>query len=169
MADVVDAATRSRMMAGIRSKDTKPEVLVRKALHARGFRYPLNSRGLPGRPDVVLPKWKVAVFVHGCFWHSHGCHLSKLPASNTAFWKTKLDANHERDLLAQLTLISAGWRTVTIWECALRGRAALERLPQIMDQLAAWIRDQAEQPVFEISGDGSTASSGLAFPVQEKT
>ena len=169
MADVVDAATRSRMMAGIRSKGTTPEVLIRKALHARGFRFRLDSRGLPGRPDVVLSRWKVAIFVHGCFWHWHGCHLSKMPASNTPFWKSKLAANQERDLLAQLTLISAGWRTVTIWECALRGKAALERLPQLMDQLAVWIRDQAEHPAFEISGDGSAASSGFVFPVQEKT
>ena len=160
---------RSRNMRAVHSKNTGPELLLRKKLFALGFRYRLYVKNLPGTPDMVFPRYHAAVFVNGCFWHWHGCQLSKMPASNTTFWKAKLAANHERDLLAQLTLIGAGWRTVTIWECALRGRAAMDRLPQLMDQLAAWIRDQAEQPALEISGDGSTASSGLTSPVQEKT
>ena len=93
MPDIVDTVTRSRMMAGIQSKNTRPEIIVRKALHARGFRYSLHSKSLPGKPDIVMPKWKVVIFVHGCFWHWHGCRLSKLPASNPDFWSAKLAGN----------------------------------------------------------------------------
>jgi DNA mismatch endonuclease, patch repair protein len=97
MVDTVDAATRSRMMAGIGSRNTRPELLVRRQLHARGFRYTLDGAGLPGRPDIVLPKWKVAIFINGCFWHWHGCHLSKIPDANRTFWETKLMTNQTRD------------------------------------------------------------------------
>lgn len=150
MADVVDAATRSRMMAGIGGKNTQPELLVRKELHRRGLRYVLNGAGLPGRPDVVLPKWKVAVFVHGCFWHWHGCALSKLPANNRPFWETKLDANTSRDTVALLSLLSAGWRVATVWECALRGKDAMAKLPFRMDTLASWIQHPSAQPALEL-------------------
>lgn len=150
MADVVDAATRSRMMAGISGKNTQPELLVRKELHRRGLRYVLNGAGLPGRPDVVLPKWKVAIFVHGCFWHLHGCSLSKMPANNRLFWETKLDANTSRDIVALLSLMSAGWRVAVIWECALRGKDAAAKLALRMDTLATWIQHRRSQPTLEL-------------------
>jgi len=152
MADVVDAATRSRMMAGIRSKNTRPEMIIRKGLHARGFRYSLHPKGLPGKPDIVMPKWHVAIFIHGCFWHGHGCYLSKRPASNTAFWESKLTANRCRDELVNRRLLSDGWRTAIVWECAIRGRHARESFSCLIDRLAAWIRDPNESPTLEISG-----------------
>lgn len=150
MVDVVDPATRSRMMAGIRGKDTKPELLVRSALHKRGFRFALHSAGFPGRPDIVLPKWRVAIFVHGCFWHWHGCRLSKLPSTNIQFWKTKLSSNQYRDELSQLSLVSAGWRMAVIWECALRGRQAMSQLPELFNRLDCWIRSSETSPALEL-------------------
>ena len=140
MADVVDAATRSRMMSKIRSQDTKPELIVRRHLHARGLRYVLGGAGLPGRPDRVFPRWKVAVFVHGCFWHWHACHLSRLPASNRKFWRAKLNNNQTRDAVSLLSLLSAGWRVATIWECSRRGTVALQQLNRKMNLLSNWIK-----------------------------
>jgi DNA mismatch endonuclease, patch repair protein len=151
MADVVDAATRSRMMAGIQSKNTKPETIIRKALHARGFRYSLHSKRLPGKPDIVMPKWRVVIFVHGCFWHWHGCRLSKLPTSNTDFWKRKLMGNQFRDALVKRELVRLGWRTATIWECATRGKTAVNNLPSLLDMLAVWIRDLEKSPSLELA------------------
>ncbi len=150
MADVVDPATRSRMMAGISGKNTQPELLVRKELHRRGLRYVLDGAGLPGRPDLVFPKWKVAVFVHGCFWHWHGCSFSKMPANNRPFWQAKLSTNSSRDTVALLTLVSAGWRVATIWECALRGKDATAKLAFRMDTLASWIQQPSIHPLFEL-------------------
>jgi DNA mismatch endonuclease, patch repair protein len=150
MVDTVDAATRSRMMAGIRSRNTQPELLVRRHLHARGFRYTLDGAGLPGRPDIVLPRWKVAIFVNGCFWHWHGCSLSKLPSSNRAFWSAKLTTNQTRDTVSQLALVSAGWRIAVIWECALRGKPAESQLPPLIDKLDQWIRGNSKSMVLEL-------------------
>src|SRR5690242_13476919 len=121
--DVVDARTRSRMMRGIRGSGTLPERQVRSALHAFGFRFARSNNKLPGRPDIVLPLWKVAVFVHGCFWHQHECKFSKLPRSNTQFWVPKLNANVDRDERVLLTLLSADWRVAVVWECATRSPA----------------------------------------------
>jgi DNA mismatch endonuclease (patch repair protein) len=120
MPDIVDTATRSRMMAGIRGKNTKPELEVRRFLHRLGFRYRLHDRRLPGRPDIVLPKYRTVVFVHGCFWHQHpGCRLSARPDTNATFWRNKLRANVERDERDQTRLKELGWRPLTVWECAL--------------------------------------------------
>jgi DNA mismatch endonuclease, patch repair protein len=116
--DVVDKATRSRMMAGIRGKDTRPERLVRSFLHGHGFRYRLHVKTLPGRPDIVLPKYRTVIFVHGCFWHQHkGCKDATVPKSNIRFWKDKLAGNVERDMRNVTALRRAGWRCLTIWEC----------------------------------------------------
>lgn len=150
MADVVDAATRSRMMAGIRSKNTRPEMIIRRALHARGFRYSLHSKDLPGKPDIVMPKWRVVLFVHGCFWHMHGCSLSQLPQGNADFWSRKLFANLRRDEVVKRQLTDSGWRIATIWECATKGKKAVEGLPDATGVLADWIRDLAESPTIEI-------------------
>jgi DNA mismatch endonuclease (patch repair protein) len=118
--DVVDAATRSRMMAGIKGKNTTPELFLRRALHAQGFRYRLGGYGLPGKPDLVFPGRRVVIFVHGCFWHRHECKYFKWPGTNTQFWREKLEGNVERDLRVIAHLQSNGWIVLTVWECELR-------------------------------------------------
>lgn len=129
MPDVVDPATRSRMMAGIRGKDTTPEMLVRRFLHRKGFRYRLHDRTLPGRPDIVLRRFRSVVEVRGCFWHSHtGCRYATRPRSNVAFWDAKLRANSERDSRNLAALQAAGWRVLVIWECEANDERALSRL-----------------------------------------
>lgn len=121
MADVVDPKTRSRMMSGIRGKNTKPELIIRKYLHAAGFRFRLHVADLPGKPDIVLPRYKAIIFVHGCFWHQHeGCRLAATPKSNDAFWKAKLSGNIERDARAVMKLEELGWNVITVWECQVR-------------------------------------------------
>lgn len=121
MVDVVDAPTRSRMMAGIKGKDTKPELTVRKALHARGLRYRLHAKELPGKPDIVFPKYRAVVFVHGCFWHRHeGCRFATTPATRPEFWNEKFAANVSRDIRNERALENAGWRHRTVWECDIR-------------------------------------------------
>ncbi|CAM3601385.1 very short patch repair endonuclease [Agrobacterium radiobacter] len=149
MADIVPAHVRSRMMSGIRGKDTKPELLVRKALHAAGFRYRLHERTLPGKPDMVFPKYSAVVFVHGCFWHGHDCHLFRMPSTRTEFWQAKISGNVARDVRATALLRETGWRVGTVWECALKGR---EKLPvdDIVAALAVWLR--GETPELEIRG-----------------
>lgn len=118
--DTVDRRTRSRMMSRIRSSNTKPEVLLRRALHARGLRFRLNVRRLPGSPDIVLPRWRTAIFVHGCFWHRHpGCPKAATPSTNAEFWKEKFAANVQRDAITIQKLHELGWRTVIVWECAI--------------------------------------------------
>ncbi len=121
MADIVDTATRSRMMAGIRSKDTGPELEIRKKLFAKRFRYRLHDRRLPGKPDIVLPRYGAVIFFHGCFWHAHDCHLFRLPSSRVAFWEKKLLRNAEKDRESRDELKELGWRIMTIWECSFRG------------------------------------------------
>jgi DNA mismatch endonuclease (patch repair protein) len=120
MADVVDAATRSRMMAGIQGKNTKPEIAVRKGLHRMGLRFRLDGSALPGRPDMVLAKHRTVVFIHGCFWHAHACSAFHLPASNAAFWQEKLHKNVVRDCMRVNELRALDWRVLVIWECATR-------------------------------------------------
>ena len=118
MADIVDKATRSRMMAGIRGRNTRPEVLVRSFLHRHGFRFRIHGKRLPGRPDVILPKYRTVIFVHGCFWHRHpGCPLAYWPKSNAEFWRVKLEGNATRDRRQQQELRKAGWKVRTVWEC----------------------------------------------------
>ncbi|MBF6025350.1 very short patch repair endonuclease [Lysobacter niastensis] len=124
MADVVSPEVRSRMMASIRSRNTKPEMLVRRFLHRLGFRYRLSPRDLPGRPDLALPRHKVAVFVHGCFWHGHhGCRFATVPATRTDFWVAKIAANKVRDHANEEKLRDLGWRVAVVWECALRSNS----------------------------------------------
>lgn len=121
MSDIVSPETRSRMMSGIRGKNTKPEIKVRKSLHRLGFRYRLHDKSLPGKPDLVLPKYKTVIFVNGCFWHGHECGLFKWPKSNTEFWKEKITGNRLRDEKNLEHLDKLGWNVITVWECSLRG------------------------------------------------
>ena len=117
MADIVDRETRSRMMSGIRGKDTKPEILVRKALHAAGYRFRLHRKDLPGKPDIVLPRYRTVVFVHGCFWHGHKCKHFKWPKTREDFWREKIMRNMERDREAVAALEKLGWTVKVVWEC----------------------------------------------------
>lgn len=129
MSDIVDAATRSRMMSGIRGRDTKPELVVRRFLHRQGFRFRLHDKRLPGRPDVVLPKHRTVIEVRGCFWHSHrGCRYAAKPKTNAPFWEAKLRGNVERDARNTAALEAAGWRVLVIWECEVGDDEALGRL-----------------------------------------
>lgn len=122
MVDILTPEARSERMSRITGRDTKPELVLRKALHAAGFRYRLHAPGLPGRPDLVFPKWGAAVFVHGCFWHQHkNCRIANVPGSNAEFWLAKFQANKRRDARAIRTLRAAGWRVVVVWECQLSG------------------------------------------------
>lgn len=125
--------TRSRNMAAIRSRDTGPELFVRQALHAAGFRYRLHRKDLPGRPDLILPRFHVAVFVHGCFWHGHVCHEARRPNTNLSYWSPKIERNMARDRISANRLRTSGWRVITIRECKLdtglhRLLAALNRI-----------------------------------------
>lgn len=121
MTDVLTAAQRQLNMSRIRGRDTKPEMLVRRGLHACGLRYRLHERKLTGCPDLVFPRYQAAVFIHGCFWHAHGCSLSKFPATRQEFWRNKLERNAARDREGIADLRAEGWRVLVIWECALRG------------------------------------------------
>ena len=132
MSDIVDAATRSRMMAGIRGKDTSPELTIRRMLHRLGFRYRLHDRRLPGRPDLVFANRRAVIFIHGCFWHGHACPLFRWPATRPEFWRSKIEGNRTRDARAVGRLHADGWRCLTIWECALKGTNRLDT-----DKLAA--------------------------------
>jgi|SRR5665213_172983 len=131
MTDVVTPAVRSAMMGGIRGKDTKPELILRRGLFSRGVRYRLHAARLPGRPDLVIRKHKAAVLVHGCFWHAHeGCRYFRIPEGNRQFWVEKLERNKKRDALSLENLLAAGWRVAVVWECATRvnSEAALNTL-----------------------------------------
>lgn len=143
MTDVVDRVTRSRMMSGIRGKNTKPERLIRSGLHKRGLRFRLQSAVLIGRPDIVLPKYRVAIFIHGCFWHGHDCRFFKWPSTRREFWRDKILGNQTRDrkVAAEFT---KGWRRLVIWECAIRGIAPDNR-EQMLDRVAAWIANSKER------------------------
>ena len=143
MTDIVDKQTRSRMMTGIKGKDTKPELVLRRALHARGFRYRLHSKNVPGRPDLVFQKYHAIVFVHGCFWHRHeGCRYTTTPSTRPEFWQAKFDANVTRDGTIQGQLLEAGWRVATVWECSLR---KTDQLVETVELIAAWLLSNGRQ------------------------
>src|ERR1700754_4740575 len=125
MIDVHSAEQRRRNMCRIRGKDTKPEMILRRGLHANGFRFRLHDRALPGSPDLVLAKYRAVVFVHGCFWHGHACPRFTLPATRSDFWAEKIAANQRRDLRSCLALRDQGWRILVVWECAVIGPAKI--------------------------------------------
>lgn len=140
--DVVSPHTRSRMMSGIKGKNTKPELLIRKALFRRGFRYRLHGRNIPGQPDLVLKKYNAVIFINGCFWHCHDCHLFKWPKTSTEFWKQKLDSNRLRDKRNHKQLEESGLRFLIVWECALKGRQK-QPLDKIVDRIQSWLNSQS--------------------------
>lgn len=143
MVDVVDAAKRAMMMAGIRGKDTKAELLIRKGLYQLGFRYRLHRKDLPGKPDLVFSKHKAVIYVNGCFWHGHDCHLFKWPSSRPEFWKEKINSNMERDKRNLAACADKGWRTLVIWECALKGKT--RRNPnEVIHTAANWLLYDAQ-------------------------
>lgn len=149
MTDVVDKQTRSRMMSGIRGKNTRPELLIRRGLFAAGFRYRLHCKSLPSRPDIVIHKHRVLILVHGCFWHGHeGCRYFKLPAENAAFWKAKLLANRKRDRTSIAQLKSLKWRVAVVWECAVR-----KDVTAVVRRLDRFIRGQV--PYLEIASSAA--------------
>jgi DNA mismatch endonuclease, patch repair protein len=136
MADIVDQATRSRMMAGIRGANTKPELILRRALHARGLRFRLHDKKLPGKPDIVLPKYCAVIFVHGCFWHRHeGCRYATTPATRPDFWDSKFKSNVNRDWRNLERLTALGWRSLVVWECELKASSANEVGARVHDWL----------------------------------
>jgi len=154
MADIVDKQTRSRMMAGIRGKDTKPELALRQALHARGFRFRLHAKNVHGRPDLVFPKHRAVIFVHGCFWHRHeGCRYTTSPSTRPEFWHAKFEANVARDRDVRATLLETGWRVAMVWECALRKTDQVQTTAGI---LSTWLLSEREQ--IEIGEDDSRPS-----------
>ena len=139
MPDIVSPETRSRMMAGIRGKDTKPELVIRRGLHRLGFRFRLHDRRLPGKPDRVFPKHNAVIFVHGCFWHGHDCHLFRWPATRREFWRQKISRNREVDARNRRALLETGWRVLEVWECALKGRDA-RPAASVVSSCARWLR-----------------------------
>jgi DNA mismatch endonuclease (patch repair protein) len=143
MVDIVDAATRSRMMSGIRGRNTKPELLIRSLLHRRGFRFRLDARDLPGRPDIVLPRYGAVIFVHGCFWHGHDCPLFKWPQTRPDFWREKIGRNRANDEKSRAALLAAGWRVGVVWECALRG--ANRDLDGVLQRLVDWLHSDLSE------------------------
>ncbi len=143
MADIVNPETRSRMMSGIRGKNTKPELLIRKGIHRLGFRYRIHVKDLPGKPDLVFPKYRAVIFIHGCFWHGHNCHLFKAPSTRTEFWKEKIQNNRERDAPVINALDKSGWKALCIWECALKGKMRLTP-GYVFSETALWLRTSTD-------------------------
>ncbi len=126
-------------MSGIRGVNTKPELVIRKALHRQGFRFRLHAHDVPGRPDLLLPKYRAAIFVHGCFWHGHDCSLFRVPGTRTEFWQAKIDRNRNRDAEVAVQLADQGWRQLSIWECAFRGPGQIG-LDETIARTVQWIR-----------------------------
>jgi DNA mismatch endonuclease (patch repair protein) len=150
MSDVVSKEKRSKMMSGIRGKNTKPELKIRSAIHGLGYRYKLHDKSLPGKPDLVFPKYRAVVFIHGCFWHLHECHLFKWPSTRTGFWRKKITGNRERDKQNTLKLKDQGWRILIVWECALKGKHRWD-FPALVEQITTWLKSDSND--MEISGE----------------
>lgn len=148
--DIVPTTVRSRMMSGIKGKNTRPELAIRSALHSRGFRFRLHRKNLPGKPDLVFPSRNAVLFVHGCFWHGHDCHLFRWPKTREEFWREKIGKNIERDRKQRDALAEAGWRIGTVWECALKGKTHLP-FDSVVDQCAIWLKSDIK--TLEVSGD----------------
>ncbi len=147
MADIVSPAKRSEMMAGIKSKNTKPEIALRKALFAIGFRYLVRSSSGLQQPDLVFPKYKAAIFIHGCFWHGHSCSLFKMPTTRPEFWQKKIEGNRKIDISSTEKLLGMGWRVGVVWECATRGKKKRNFI-EVIEACKNWLTSDADS--FEI-------------------
>jgi DNA mismatch endonuclease (patch repair protein) len=143
MADTVSPEVRSRMMSGIRAKDTKPELIIRRGLHAMGLRFRLHAKELPGKPDLILPKYRAVIFVHGCFWHAHECALFKWPKSREEFWREKISRNRNNDRVNSAKLAALGWRRLTIWECTIK-RNDIAQHKKILDRCREWLQSDSD-------------------------
>lgn len=151
--DTVDKQTRSRIMSSVGQKDTGPEMLLRTLLHGAGLRYRLYDRTLPGSPDLVFPKFGAVVFVHGCYWHSHGCYRSTVPKSRRSFWERKFSANRRRDSRDVGALNTLGWRVMVVWECSLKGKSACPH-DAVAQAVKVWLESSARFAEFpHRSGD----------------
>ncbi|EML0896172.1 DNA mismatch endonuclease Vsr [Vibrio parahaemolyticus] len=149
--DVHDKKTRSKNMRAIKSRDTQPEIILRKAIHKKGLRYRICPADVPGKPDLYFPKYNAAIFVHGCFWHVHSCEYFRLPATRTEFWREKLNGNVGRDKKVLEALQKKGIRVLIVWECALKGK---KRLPENMPALLAvtWLKSGVAAGVIDQRG-----------------
>jgi DNA mismatch endonuclease, patch repair protein len=143
MADILTKLERSERMSRIRQRHTGPELQVRRGLHALGLRFRLHPQDLPGRPDIVLPKYRTVIFVHGCFWHGHHCRAGGRPTSNKSFWVSKIDANRKRDLRKSRALRKLGWRVLTVWECQLKRSTIATRC---IERLHSTVKQQRPLP-----------------------
>lgn len=153
--DTVDSQTRSKIMAAVGQKDTDVEILLRAALHRAGLRFRLHDRSLPGSPDLVFPRFRTAVFVHGCYWHSHGCYRSTVPKTRQQFWTDKFEANRSRDERNVRSLLESGWRVLAVWECVLKGKLALPPA-SVAEAVKAWLHSQ--ERLGEIAGPAVPAT-----------
>lgn len=157
MTDVVSSTKRSWMMSRITGKDTRPEMIIRSGLHRRGYRFRLHRKDLPGKPDIVLPKYNALIFVNGCFWHGHQCHLFKMPSSRRDFWRTKIQKNCERDQQNYKRSLAEGWRLLVVWECAIKGRKRLSVL-EIIGEIERWLHsNKSEGEIAAVSSKTPTA------------
>ncbi|MDB5801658.1 MAG: putative mismatch endonuclease [Rhodocyclales bacterium] len=152
MTDVVDPATRSRMMSGIRGKNTRPEVFLRKGLHALGFRFRLHAKDIPGKPDIVLPKYKALIVVHGCFWHGHDCRYFRLPGTRQDFWLEKIESNRKRDERDAMRQLEEGWRILIVWECAIRASMKARPGMDVVSLTTDWLRNNQISAVIDENG-----------------
>lgn len=161
MADNLTPEQRHKCMAAIKGKNTKPEMIVRRFLHSAGYRYGLHNKKLPGKPDIVLRKYKTVIFIHGCFWHGHeGCKFSHLPKSNFNYWEQKINHNKERDLNSKLELVKEGWKVITIWECDLRDRNKRESvLYSLLNQLKSIKNQILKYPYIQNNSIAAEAES----------
>lgn len=158
MTDVHAPEARQRNMAAIRANNTRPELIARRGLHSLGYRFRLHVRDLPGRPDIVLPKHRAVIFINGCFFHGHDCSYFKWPSTRADFWRTKIKANQMRDAQNLLMLHRAGWRVLTIWECALRG--AHGKRQEAIEAAARWLTTVEQQGDIRMSAPGQRCMSG---------
>jgi DNA mismatch endonuclease (patch repair protein) len=154
MVDSVDAITRSRIMAKVRNRDTAPELALRKELFRLGFRYRLHCPALAGKPDIVFPQYRAVVFIHGCFWHWHGCRVH-MPETNATYWQSKLKGNQQRDAETRARLLFAGWRVLEVWECALKTRL----VAKAAELTAAWLHGEYAFSVLEPAEKSDTESA----------
>lgn len=152
MTDVLTPDQRRLNMSRIRGKNTEPELMLRHGLHAKGLRYRLHRKDLPGKPDIVLPRYRAVILVHGCFWHGHNCPRFKLPTTRREFWATKIESSRVRDARDIERLVAVGWRVLVVWECALKG-AARQPTDIILTDIVAWLNSPS--PVGTMQGNRS--------------